>query len=129
VDPCDYSKGFADVNGTSVDALRAALRNVPGLQLTDLVTASIGGYHGIALVLTAPASLAGCTLSPEGYVLWQNPLGGLSPGLAAGESIRVWILDVAGKRLVIVIQDAGYTSAQRAETQTVFDSIRIEPAN
>jgi hypothetical protein len=49
--------------------------------------------------------------------------------MSAGERDRVWILDVTGTRLVIVVTDEpGYTDAQRAELQAVFDSIRIEPA-
>jgi hypothetical protein len=128
-DPCDYTKGFTDIGGPSVNDLAVALRHVPGLLVTNIASASVGGYSGTSLVVTAPATLTTCHLSPEGYVLWQNPLGGISPGLAAGESIRVWILDVAGTRLVMVIQDAGYTTAQHAETQAVFDSLRIVPAN
>jgi len=61
--------------------------------------------------------------------IWENPLGGISPGLSAGESIRVWVLDVDGIRLVIALQDSSFKAADRAATQTVFDSIGIETAN
>lgn len=127
-DPCDYMKLFTDIGGPTVGDLTAALQRIPGLQVTDVASASIGGYHGTSLVVTVPATLTPCNISPDGYLLWQNPLGGVSPALAAGESIRVWTLDVAGTRLVMAVQDAGYTSAQRAETQAVLDSIRIAPA-
>jgi hypothetical protein len=128
IDPCDYSKGFADVGGETVNDLTAALRSEPGLQVTGISSTSIDGYTGTQVVLTAPTALTGCTLSPEGYVLWQNPLGGISPGLLPGESIRVTILDVAGQRLVLVLQDGRYSAEKQAEAQAVFDSIRIAPA-
>ena len=128
-DPCDYPKGFVDVAGPSVDDFTVALRHVPGLQVTNVASTSVSGYRGTTLVLTAPAVLTTCSLSPEGYTVWQNPLGGISPGLAGGESLRVWILDVAGQRLIIAIHDGAYTAAQRAEMQAVFDSMRIEPAD
>jgi hypothetical protein len=127
VDPCDYAKGFADVGGLTVGALTAALRNEPGLQVSVASSTTIGGYPATQLVVTAPAVISSCALSPEGLVIWKNPLGGISPGLKAGESIRLWILDVAGQRLVIVMQDAAYSAAKKAEAQAVFDSIRIEP--
>ena len=128
VDPCHYTKGFSQVVGPTVSDLTEALRNEPGLALTNEASTSISGYTGTKLVVTAAASLAGCELSPEGYVIWQNPLGGISPGLQAGEAIQLWILNVAGTRLVIVIQDSNqsYTASTLAEVQAIFDSIKID---
>ena len=128
VDPCDIAKGFADVVGPTVDDLVQAVRTEPGLQVTNEATTSISGFSGTQFLVTAPASTAGCTVSPDGFVLWQNPLGGTSPELKAGDSIRVWILDVAGNRLVIVAQDGTWPAAKRTEVQGILDSIRIEPA-
>jgi hypothetical protein len=128
-DPCDYNKGFVDVPGSTVDALTSALRGVPGIQVNNVAGTEVSGYRGTSLTVTAPADISGCTVSPEGYVIWQLPLGGISPALTAGESIRVWILDVAGQRTVIALQDKPYNAADRAATQAVFDSIRIEPAS
>jgi hypothetical protein len=128
VEPCDHPKGFVDV-GPTVDDLVVALRNMPGMAVTNITTTSISGFQGTALVATAPAVSATCTLPTDGFTIWQNPLGGESPGFSGGESIRVWILDVAGQRLVIALQDSAYSAAEKAATQGVFDSIRIEPAN
>ena len=129
VDPCDYAKGFVKVAGATVDDFVTALRSVPGIQVKNVSSTSLSGYQGTTLTVTAPAVIGACTVSPEGYVLWQNPLGGISPALSANETIRIWILDVAGKRLVVVLQDAPYDATGKAETQAIFDSIRIEPAS
>lgn len=128
VDPCDLAKGFGPV-GPTVDDLVAALRKEPGLSVSGDAPTSIDGYRGTQLVVKAPKSLGSCTLSSEGVVLWQNPLGGISPGLKAGESIRLWILDVEGNRLIVVRQDSSYSAAQRAQADAVFDSIHLDPAS
>lgn len=126
VDPCDYAKGFRSIAGPSANDLVTALRSVPGIQVNNVSSTSLSGYQGTALTVTAPADLSRCAVSPEGFVLWQNPLGGISPALSAGETIQLRILDVAGQRLVILVQDAKYDAAGKAETQAIFDSIRIE---
>jgi hypothetical protein len=102
---------------------------MPSLQVTDVADVSVDGYSGKQLTIVAPDSFADCTFSgSDGYVLWRLPLG-RTYSMSAGERDRVWILDVTGTRLVIVVTDEpGYTDAQRAELQAVFDSIRIEPA-
>jgi hypothetical protein len=130
-DPCHSEKGYLDPPpGPTVVDLATALAKMPGIVLTDVAAASVDGYNGKQLTMAAPDSFASCTFSSfDGYVIWQLPLG-TTRSMSSGERDRVWILDIAGKRLVIVVSDApGYTSAQRAELQAVFDSIRIEPGN
>ena len=54
-------------------------------------------------------------------------------GLLVEGSIRrdqVWILEVAGKRLVIeACEQPGQSAADKAEVQGILDSIRIAPIN
>jgi hypothetical protein len=129
-DPCHSELGYLDPPpGGSVNDLATAFANMPSLQVTDVADVSVDGYSGKQLTIVAPDSFADCTFSgSDGYVLWRLPLG-RTYSMSAGERDRVWILDVTGTRLVIVVTDEpGYTDAQRAELQAVFDSIRIEPA-
>ncbi len=128
LDPCDVTKGFADIGGESADALVSKLQAMPGLTVTNVTSTIIAGYRGTALVATAPTVLDQCTLPADGYTIWRNPLQGESPNFAAGESIHFWILDVAGTRLVIANQDANESATERAQTQAVLDSIRIATA-
>lgn len=129
-DPCHAEQGYLDPPlGPSVDDLATALANMPGIQVTDVSALTVDGYSGKQLTMSAPDSFASCTFSSfDGYVIWQLPLG-KTLSMSAGERNRVWILDVAGTRLVILVSDEpGYTDAQRAELQAIFDSIHIEPA-
>jgi hypothetical protein len=128
-DPCHSEQGYLDPPpGPSVADLATALANMPGIVVTDVSDVSMDGYSGTQLTMSAPDSFASCTFSPlDGYVIWQLPLG-KTHTMSAGERDRVWILDVAGKRLVINVSDElGYTDADRAELQAIFDSIKITP--
>jgi hypothetical protein len=127
-DPCDAAKGWVGIPGTSVDAFTAALHDVPGITISNVASVTISGYKGTSLVLTAAPVITGCKLSQDGYVIWKNPLNGAAPALSGGEPLRVWVLDIAGQRLVITVQDAQYGRADLAEAQAVFDSIRLAPA-
>lgn len=127
-DPCHLmDEGYIDPPpGPSVDDLANALASMPGLEVTDLADVTVDGYSGTQLTMSAPDSFAGCNLPSDGYVIWELPLGSRH-AMAAGERDRVWILDVDGERLVIVIPEPpGYTDVQRAEVQAVFDSIQIQ---
>jgi hypothetical protein len=126
-DPCHSDQGYIDPPpGPSVDDLSTALANMPGIEVTDLADVTVDGYSGTQLTMSAPDSFAGCNLPSEGYIIWQLPLG-WTHIMTPGERDRVWILDVDGKRLVIVVREpSGYTDEQRAEAQEIFDSIQIE---
>ncbi len=125
-DACHYDKGLAHP-GPTVDALATALATMPGLDATTPTDVTLGGYQGKQLTLTAPASTAGCTLAPDGYAIWQLPLGAIH-SMMPGERDRVWILDVDGQRLVIDAAEVpGQTAEAKAEIQGILDSIRIAP--
>jgi type IV secretory pathway protease TraF len=131
-DPCHFDQGFVTPQvGPSVDDLATALTRMPGVTATRPTDVTLSGYAGKQLTVTAPTSFAGCSLSPDGYVLWQGPLGG-NYIVEAGDVSRLWILDVDGNRLVIDIltpDTPGQTAQERADAQAILDSIRIAPAN
>jgi hypothetical protein len=129
-DPCHYDQGFKEaLPESSVDALVTALTDLPGFEASTPIDVTVDGYAGKQLTLTAPATFEGCTLAPEGPIVWQLPLGTNSPFIA-GQRSRLWIVDVDGQRLVIDLPEAPDQSAQeRADAQAVFDSIQIAPAN
>jgi hypothetical protein len=129
-DPCHY-KGtglLAPLPGPSVDALATALSKLPGLKATTPTDVTLGGYQGKQLTLTAPASFAGCTLTPDGaFRIWELPLGA-DNDLTPAEIDRVWILDVGGQRLVIDAPETpSETAADKAEVQQIMDSVHLAP--
>lgn len=129
-DPCNYQGLLDPLPGPSVDDLAAALASLPGLNATTPTDVTLGGYQGKQLTFTAPSSFDRCTLSPDGrFRVWELPLGA-TLDMFPGERDRLWILNVDGKRLVILAAEIpGQTAEARAEVQGILDSIRIAPAN
>jgi hypothetical protein len=129
-DPCHFDQGFKDpAIGPSVDDFAVELANDSGLVDKFPTKINLSGYSGRQLFMTAPASFEGCTLSPDGFAVWQLPLGA-NYSMLAGQTSRLLILDVDGSRLVIDIpQLPGQTAKERAEAQALVDSIRIAPVN
>ncbi len=105
----------------------AALTTLPGITASAPTEVTVDGYAGKQFTLTAPRSF-GCTLSPDGYALWELPLGAIF-SLTPGEHMTLLILDVNGQRLVISSETFPASSAQdQAEAQSIIDSIRIDAA-
>lgn len=128
-DPC-HPRGFLSPQpGPTVDALATALASLPGFQATTPTSVTVSGRNGKQVTLTAPASFAGCTLSSDGYTLWQLPLGGIQ-GFNPGQQTTLRIVDVSGKRLIVSSDTYPSTTAQeKAELQAIVDSIHIETNN
>lgn len=128
--PCHYSgNGLLNPQpGPTVDNMATALSQLPGLTATAPTDVTLGGYQGKQLTLTAPASFAACTLTPDGaFRLWQLPLGA-TQDLDPGEIDRVWILQVGSQRLEIdATQTSGEFPTDIAEIQGVLDSVQLAP--
>jgi hypothetical protein len=128
-DPCHADKGLMKPQpGPSVGELATALANLPGHIGSKPTDVTLGGYSGKQLTLTAPSSFGSCTLTTDkAFRVWELPLGA-TLDMTAGEVDRVWILDVAGTRLVIDSPDVPGNPTTEAEIQAILDSIRIAPA-
>jgi hypothetical protein len=130
VDPCDPTKGvLAEAPGPSVDDLVAAMSAVPGIDASAATDATLAGFAGKTLELSRAANAEACP--PDTDTLWPvvgeaNPALVGAPAPGPGETIRYWIVDVDGTRLVVNIVDTGAT-ARIAEAQAIVDSIRIAP--
>ena len=128
-DPCRNQRFLDPQPGPTVDDLASALASLPGFDVTNPTEVTVDGYRGKQLTLTAPDNFDGCTLSREGYRLWQLPLGAIF-SLTPGERMALWIVDVNGQRLVVSSETFPATTAQQqAEAQEVLDSIHIEATN
>lgn len=121
--PCGLPRSPAV--GPSVDDLATAFSDLPGLGGSTPVEATVDGYLGKQLALVAPDSLEGCSGS---IAVWLNARTSQSSYLDFGEETSIWVLDVAGTRLLIRTMDLPDTTPQeRAQTQVIFDSIQLEP--
>lgn len=122
-DPCHAERGLLDPPpGPTAADLATALAGLPGLTATTPEDISLDGFTGKQITLTAPASFAGCSLAPDGYVFAELPLGA-ALDLQPGQRITLRIFDVDGQRLAIVEWDD--TAQTNAVVQQVLDSISI----
>jgi hypothetical protein len=127
-DPCVTAEAVASdgtipaipVGPTAAD-FATALADHPLLDVTVPVDVTLAGYSGKYVDLQVPADITACS---ESFHPWE-------PGIyAQGPSHRwhLWILDVAGQRVVVQSTDYPGTSEQdRAELQAIVDSVVIEP--
>jgi len=128
-DPCK-DRGLLDPQpGPTVDDLASALAGLPGFGVTTPTEVTVDGYRGKQLTLTAPDTFDGCTLSRDGYRVWQLPVGAIF-SFTPGQRMALRIVDVNGQRLVVSADTFPATTAQElAEVQEILDSIRIENLN
>jgi hypothetical protein len=129
-DPCNWGNNLLDPPvGPSVDDLATALTNQPMRNATTPVDVTVDGFAGKYLELTIPAGLDFTTCSNGSFVSWVGSNVDDTMGFAGpGSHDRIWILDVAGTRLVLDAIDFPEATAQdRAELQSIVDSVQIEP--
>lgn len=119
-DPC-RNDGPPDIPvGPTVDDFANAVAAHPLLEVTTPTAVTLAGYSGKYLELQVPADLTGCAF----YRPWEPWYYAQGPG----ERWHLWVLDVAGVRVVIQTMDHAGTSAQhRTELQAIVDSIQIQP--
>ena len=138
--PC-YGVEFANP-GPTVQDLAGALAAQPVFASTEPAPVSLGGYDGLYLERTFPTDLKrrSCVdgdgsprtrvdlLNQPGFYFdaWRVPSAGNNGDFSPGQVDRIWILDVAGHRLVVVASyDPGNTPLQIAELDEMVASIRF----
>jgi class 3 adenylate cyclase len=128
LDPCDPDRGLREPPvGPSVDDLTRALTDLADWRWAEVREGIYFGFGGTFMELAAPPDTSAC---PEGQLRFLHTLG--SPGYAptsSGQLNELWILNVAGTRLVIVAQTHPDATPPRvrAELLEIIDSTRIEP--
>ncbi len=120
-DPC-ASVGQSPKVGSTAGDLATALGEIAGTSATQPVKTTVAGYEATYVEVRLPATLP---CPPSKFVLWQDgPGGGDWYALAPNELFRVWIIDVAGERVVLTGRSYPETSeAAKAELPGIFDSI------
>ncbi|MBI2781654.1 MAG: hypothetical protein HYX55_07665 [Chloroflexi bacterium] len=123
--PCDGLK--APAVGPSAAALAAAITGIPGIQVVSGPTAvTVGGKPAQKVVVRIPDN-PGC--APESFFLWYDDSndGNQRYASQAGQTIRVWIIEVGGKRIQIDGETFVGAGAQvDNELQGIVDSIQFD---
>ncbi len=122
--PCAYLQELPA--GESAADLAATVAAAPGTELVSGPSdVTVGGRAAKHVVLTVREDL-GC--DPGYFFTWDPAAGG--PGwwdTSVGDTVRVWIVDVDGTRLVIVGETTpGFGSRLAPEIQDIVDSIQFE---
>jgi len=126
--PCSGSATWTDPGPTARD-LAVALAALPVWESTTPAPVTVGGYDGYVMDFDVPDPIpARC----DGMLYhWRDDIGG-SQGIGPGKRQRLWILDVAGQRVVILAgwfpagvsdPDAGTTPAQAEELIRMAEGI------
>jgi hypothetical protein len=127
-DPCHSAGGPLDpAVGPSVDDLVTALTNMVGVPAGPVTEITIDGYSGKSFELTTELDADVCDSPNAPWLdLWTFGGGEVHRALE-NASMRIWVLDVDGTRLVVVEDAAAEaTSAERFQGQRIVESMRFE---
>jgi len=117
--------------GTTVDAFVSAVMEQEGREASTPTDVIVGGFPAKRIELTVPSDLDTATCTNGVLRYWPGPGPDLSDGDCCnppGNTDSVYVVDVAGNRLVIIARHYPDSSeANRAELQGIVDSIDIEP--
>ncbi len=117
--------------GTTVDEFVTAVIEQEGREASAPTDVTLGGFPGKRIELTVPADLDTGTCTNGVLRYWPGPGPDISDGDCCnppGGTDTVYVIDIAGNRLVAIARHYPGSSAQnRAELQGVMDSIEIEP--
>lgn len=128
-DPCGHVA--APPAGPSSADLASAVAAIPGVTLVaGPKDVTVGGHPAKHVVISIPEDI-GC--APDRFYLWYDDVrcGDSEPcfrwATALGETNRIWIIDVAGKRVWIEAESYKGASADiETEIQGMIDSIQFE---
>jgi hypothetical protein len=128
VDPCtDHT--FVTPKPVGIDALAEALAHQPKTTAKPITPVTIGGYRGKLVEITVAADISKCGNGFDGFWLWTSPDGDRRYVQDSDETDRIYILDVEGQRYTFTARiPARTTAADRAELETILQSVEIEPA-
>ncbi len=130
-DACQWDEGALVDVGTTVDQLASALADQRGREASAPTDVTLGGFPAKRIELTVDPDLDVTTCTNGNLRYWPGAGPDMTSGLCCnppGNTDVVYIVDVAGSRLVVVARHYPGSSAEnRAELQAVVDSIQIEP--
>jgi hypothetical protein len=126
-EPCGTRAPMQPPIGPTVDDLATALASLPGIPATGPTDITLGGHRGKLVDIDLPETADPCPTA-DGPNLWTIESVGQPAPLEIGARTRVYVLDIEGSRLVIVVVErAAFTPVLRSELQGILDSFAIEP--
>jgi hypothetical protein len=128
-DACHWQGSLVDA-GSTVDELVSVLSAQKGRVASTPTDVMLGGLTAKQIELTTPSDLDLSTCDRSVVSFWPDPGPDVTGGLCcspAGSTDVVYVLDVAGSRLVVVARhQADSTPADIAELEAAIASIKLE---
>lgn len=120
---CNPGEGRMDV-GPSIEDLADAIRNRAGWTTTEPVATTISGFPAVSFeIRPQPDEVGSCTDGVGAF--YSGPLG---RSATSGERLRIWIVDVAGTRLLVEAFDFGTTPDEEVgEATRIVESVVLQP--
>jgi len=119
-DPCTHTQLTPKVGPTVAD-LATALGAIPNTTATAPVQTTIAGHQATYIEIEIPASLP---CAPSNFYLWQDSPNGYWWVQGYGETARVWILDVGGRRVTFLAHSyPGSGANAKAEFEAILNSV------
>jgi hypothetical protein len=129
VNPCTDHSLVTPAPGPGVDALIAALAHQPGTRAGQPTAVTVDGYSGKSIEVTVATDISKCGNGTDGFWLWASPDGDRRYVQDSDETDWIYVLDVKGRRFTFNVRiPARTTAADRAELETILQSLEIEPA-
>jgi hypothetical protein len=129
-DACRGERGGVVTVGPAVNDLVDALLEQPGTAKRGPIDTRLGGYPAVRIDLSIPPRVQqrNCFMGPgTGLQIWYSEPTDKYFALLPEAVARVYVVDVVGERQVFLAQVGDPKSAaDRAELQSVLDSIRFE---
>lgn len=110
--------------GPTVDDLVAAFDAQVNTDMSPPVDVTVGGYTGKRVTMRISDPYDHCIGDDEPRPMWVDAAGEPKRGLQPGEPDTIWVVDVAGRRVVIVAYNAGGPDA-KASIDGVIESIEF----
>lgn len=130
-DACHHDDSTVVSAGTTTAELASLLTSQKNEIASATTDVSVGGFPAKRLQLTVPAGLDLTTCTVGKVRLWPDPgpdFGGGYCCFPAGSINDLSIVEAGGQRFVFLARhQPGSSSADRAELQSIVDSIAIEP--
>lgn len=111
--------------GPTVADLVTALDAQVNTDMSTAVDVTVGGYAGKRVTMVISTPYAHCIGDQDPRPMWVNAEGRPQRALQPGDPDTIWILDVAGRRVVIVSND-DESEESKASIAAVIGAIAFE---
>lgn len=119
-DPCTHVQRSPKV-GPTVQDLVTALGKIPHTTATAPVKTTMAGHDATYVEVAIPAALP---CDPSEFYLWQDSPNGYWWVQGLGETARIWIVEVGGRRVAFLAHAYPGSSADaKAVFQKILDSV------